>query len=258
MTGPEVRARLEAYYTRYYRDTLGLPAWRDHVAVRLDDGAHEGRRLRRLEDMLGGSVRGARLLNIGCGTGGFNVVAEAAGARTWGVDEDPRAVDIARRRLPGHRVLCARAETLPFADESFDLVYCYSVLEHVEDARASLAEAVRVLRRGGRLYLHTPNRWTAFEAHYKVLIVPGCPRALARLYLAARGRPTAFLGTLRLLSFGECRTWLETAGARIVTMGNVGLGHPVVGRIWPLIRLFYRLFRIRPSIEIVALRPPAP
>src|SRR3989475_3652104 len=80
-----VRARLEAYYGRYYGGTLGIPGWRELVAVRLDDVAYERERLTRLELALGRSVAGARLLNVGCGTGGVNELARRAGARAGGV-----------------------------------------------------------------------------------------------------------------------------------------------------------------------------
>src|SRR2546427_9528068 len=94
-----VRARLEAYYGRYYSGTLGIPGWRELVAVRLDDVAYERERLTRLELALGGSVAGARLLNVGCGTGGVNELGRRAGAGTRGggaasgagTDAGPRA-----------------------------------------------------------------------------------------------------------------------------------------------------------------------
>src|SRR2546425_3346382 len=88
-----VRARLEAYYGRYYSGTLGIPGWRELVAVRLDDVAYERERLTRLELALGGSVAGARLLNVGCGTGGVYEPAHRAGARTWGRGAPPGARD---------------------------------------------------------------------------------------------------------------------------------------------------------------------
>src|SRR5438046_1585885 len=78
-----LRYRLERYYTRYYRDTLGIPGWRDIVAVRLADRAYEGRRLARFERAVGRAVRGARVLDAGCGTGGFSILAEEAGAEGW-------------------------------------------------------------------------------------------------------------------------------------------------------------------------------
>src|SRR2546430_11180568 len=86
-----VRARLEAYYGRYYGGTLGIPGWRELVAVRLDDVAYERERLTRLELALGRSVAGARLLNVGCGTGGFHELARRAGAGPRGGAAPPGA-----------------------------------------------------------------------------------------------------------------------------------------------------------------------
>ena len=60
-----VRGRLSDYYTRYYRDTLGVPGWQDLVAVRLAEEALEARYLSRLEWALGRSVANLRLLNVG-------------------------------------------------------------------------------------------------------------------------------------------------------------------------------------------------
>src|SRR5437899_11461819 len=81
-----IRTRLEAYYSRYYDGMLRIPGWRDLVAVRLDDVAYERRRLERLEMALGRSVAGARLLNVGCGTGGVNEFVRSGGAPGLGVD----------------------------------------------------------------------------------------------------------------------------------------------------------------------------
>jgi len=246
-------ARLEAYYRRYYRDTLGLPGWRELVAVRLADTAYEAGRLGWLEAALGRSVAGARLLNVGCGTGGFNAVARRAGADTWGVDASSEAAELAGAREGRQRIFCARAEELPFRDATFDVVYCYSTLEHVADARRAVSEMVRVLATGGRLYVHTPNRWACFEGHYKVFWLPGLPRPLAAAYLALRGRPTAFLETLHPLTLTECRELVEDAGARITRVLDDGTCRPVGGPLWPLVRLYYRLFGIRPYVELVAV-----
>src|SRR5204863_130353 len=81
----------------------------------------------------------------GCGTGGFNRAAEAAGARAWGVDLDPEAVAIAGARAGRGRIVRAAAESLPFGDGSFDVVYCVSTLEHVADGDQALREMARVL-----------------------------------------------------------------------------------------------------------------
>jgi len=251
---PGVATRLEAYYTRYYRDTLAIPGWRDLVRVRLDDAAYEGQRLARLERALGRPVAGLALLNCGCGTGGFNVAAGRAGAIAWGADVDPEAVAIARARLGAARVVRAPAESLPFRSAAFDVVYCFSTLEHVADAARALAEMARVLRPGGALYVHTPSPAACFETHYKVLWIPGLPRPFARAYLAARGRPAAFLSTLRLVSAGECLRALEAAGMRSIRVLGGDADRAVGGPLWPAIRLYYRLFRVRPSLELLAIR----
>jgi SAM-dependent methyltransferase len=252
-TGASARAGdLEAYYTRYYRDALGIPDWRALVAVRLADDAYERARLARLETALGRPVRGLRLLNVGCGTGGFNAAAESAGADVWGVDADAEAVGLARRRV--RRALVGAGEALPFAAASFDVVYCFSTLEHLADAAHGLSEMLRVLRPGGELYLHAPSRWACFESHYKVVWLPGLPRWAGRCYLKALGRPTAFLDSLRLPTARRCRRLLAQAGARAVRVLEGDRARPVAGRAWPLVRAYYRAFGVRPYVELVAVK----
>jgi SAM-dependent methyltransferase len=250
---PAVEARLAAYYARYYRDVLGLPGWPRHVAVRMADEPNEARRLRRMEEAIGRPVRGCRLLNVGCGTGGFNRVAQRAGARVWGLDADGEAVAIAALRGGGPAVR-GLAESLPFAAGAFDLVYCYSTLEHVQEPRRALAEMVRVLADDGAIYLHAPHRWSWLEGHYKVFWVPGMPAWATRAYLAGRRRPTAFLATIHPLTLAECRQYLEDAGARIARILDGGGLRPVGGPLWPLVRLYYRLSGVRQNIELVAVR----
>ena len=156
-----VRRRLAEYYTRYYRDTLGVPGWQDLVAVRLGEEALETRHLSRLESAMGRRVAGLRLLNVGCGTGGFTVVAQRAGASAVGVDAEPAAVEICRLKADaekgGPTCLLAAAEALPFPDASFDVVYCFSTLEHVESVPATVREMLRVARPGGAVYIHAPS-----------------------------------------------------------------------------------------------------
>lgn len=245
-------ARLERYYTAYYRDALAIPVWRELVDVRLADKVYEAGRIANLERALGRPLRGCRLLNVGCGTGGFNVLAHRVGAEVSGVDASAEATALAAARSAPSRLMQAEAEALPLPGGSFDVVYCYSRLEHVADAGHAVREMIRVLKPGGQLYVHTPNRWACFEGHYKVFWLPGLPRPLSAAYLALRGRPTAFLETLRLVTLSECRSLVEAAGGRITRVLDDGARRPVGGPLWPLVRAYYRLFRIRPYVEFVA------
>src|SRR5262249_25239956 len=177
----ELRESTDRYYTAYYRDTLGIPDWSALVRLRREEDVQERGRLARLEGLLGsGALRGRRVVNVGCGTGGFNVAAATAGARVVGVDADADAIGIcALRDDAGVGFARAAAEALPFADGAFDLVHCFSVIEHVASVPATIREMVRVTRRGGGIYLHTPQPWALYGGHQQLFWAPFMPRPRA-------------------------------------------------------------------------------
>ncbi len=112
-------------------------------------------------------ARRARVLEIGAGTGagfrfmppGCELVALEPSA-AMAARAQARAAMAARRGVPVS-VVEARAEELPFADASFDAVLATFVWCSVADPVRAFAEARRVLRPEGRLYLleHVHNRW---------------------------------------------------------------------------------------------------
>ena len=252
----ELRDRVRRYYTSYYRDVLGIPDWAVLVGLREDEERQERGRLDRLRRLLGGDVRG-RLLNVGCGTGGFNLVVEEAGARPVGVDADAEAIAICalKQEKGGGAFVRAAAERLPFPDGTFDVVYCFSSIEHVESVEESVAEMVRVTRRGGLIYVHTPNAWSWYEGHYKLLWAPFLPAALGRLYLRARGRPSEYLATLRRLTPGGMRRAFARAGLSDLRFHDDAPPRESLGPLRVPIGLYYRLSGISPFIEVVARKP---
>ncbi|MBX6363609.1 MAG: methyltransferase domain-containing protein [Gemmatimonadetes bacterium] len=116
-------------------------------------------------------VRGARVLDVGCGMGTFTVEAARRGATSAvGVDFAPEAVATAREVAAAEGVRGATfiegdATALPFPPESRDVVLAADVTEHLDDATlgAVLAEALRVLRPGGALVIYTPEASHLFE-----------------------------------------------------------------------------------------------
>ena len=252
----ELRDRARRSYTSYYRDVLGTPDWAVLVGLREDEERQERGRLDRLRRLLGGDVRG-RLLNVGCGTGGFNLVVEEAGARPVGVDADAEAIAICalKQEKGGGAFVRAAAERLPFPDGTFDVVYCFSSIEHVESVEESVAEMVRVTRRGGLIYVHTPNAWSWYEGHYKLLWAPFLPAALGRLYLRARGRPSEYLATLRRLTPGGIRRAFARAGLSDLRFHDDAPPRESRGPLRVPIGLYYRLSGISPFIEVVARKP---
>jgi SAM-dependent methyltransferase len=96
---------------------------------------------------------GRDVLEIGCGVGIDTARFARAGARVTAIDLTEQAVSLTRallelEELPG-TVMVADSESLPFAADSFDLVYSWGVLHHTPRIGRALAEAHRVLRPGG-------------------------------------------------------------------------------------------------------------
>lgn len=100
------------------------------------------------------SCRG-RVLDIGCGMQPYRPMFGPEISEYVGLD---RLHEFAKPDVVGS------VEALPFADETFDVVLSTQVLEHVPEPERALAEAVRVLKRGGRIILTVPGVWPTHEA----------------------------------------------------------------------------------------------
>lgn len=97
--------------------------------------------------------RDSDVLEVGCGVGTDAINFARRGARYTGVDLTEASIELVRRRfelegLPAN-LRVADAEELPFADDSFDLVYSHGVLHHTPDTQRAIDEVHRVLKPGG-------------------------------------------------------------------------------------------------------------
>jgi len=93
---------------------------------------------------------GARVLEVGCGTGRWLELLAAEGCAVLGVDPSMRMLERAADRCGAGVVVRGAAEALPFRDGSFDLVLVVNALHHFVDPRMGLSECARVLAPAGR------------------------------------------------------------------------------------------------------------
>jgi ubiquinone/menaquinone biosynthesis C-methylase UbiE len=103
-------------------------------------------------------LRGARILDVGCGDGGLARLLVAEGAEVVGVDPNSDAISIAKGRVPEANFDKAPAEALPFKDNAFDAVILVNALHHVplDVMDKALVEAARVLQQDGSLIVIEP------------------------------------------------------------------------------------------------------
>jgi ubiquinone/menaquinone biosynthesis C-methylase UbiE len=162
-----------------------------------------------------GDVAGLRILEVACGRGGFVRQLAKVGARVAGCDFSSAALHAASTKLlvPGAPPLAALvqgdAQSLPFADNSFDVVVSCETIEHLPHVQSALNDMHRVTRPGGKLFLTTPNYFN-FMGLYEIY---------ARFRHPARQDDQPFD---RRQWFPQIHNWIRQAGWTILrTDGTV-------------------------------------
>ncbi|HYL98553.1 MAG TPA: class I SAM-dependent methyltransferase [Blastocatellia bacterium] len=113
--------------------------------------------------------KGRLMVDLGCGWGRWCMSASHAGYVPIGVDIHLDAVQAARRVSLNNgsqgTFLCSEIDALPFHDATVDLVFSYSVLQHVErdKVRRVLTESWRILKPGGAIMIQLPNTYGPFN-----------------------------------------------------------------------------------------------
>ena len=156
---------LRRFLFSVYRFALFVPAW----VVGLN---RERQQLDAL--FLNGRTPG-RLLDVGCGDGGFLFRMKQLGWEVQGVDFDAKAIESAKT-LYGLELKTGDLRGAQFPEKSFDAVTLHHVIEHVPDAVEEFRECCRLLKPGGLLVAVTPNvnslGHQAFGRHWRGLEPP--------------------------------------------------------------------------------------
>jgi SAM-dependent methyltransferase len=119
--------------------------------------------------------RGRTVLDVGCGAGVDLARFARGGAEVTGVDVSQSAIDLARtnfeqQRLRG-RFDVANGEQLPFADNTFDLVFAHGVVQYTAQPQRLVDECRRVLKPGGEAIFQVYNRISWLNALSKLMKV---------------------------------------------------------------------------------------
>ncbi|UXI70035.1 bifunctional 2-polyprenyl-6-hydroxyphenol methylase/3-demethylubiquinol 3-O-methyltransferase UbiG [Tahibacter amnicola] len=109
------------------------------------------------------ALRGARVLDVGCGGGLLSEALARSGADVTGIDLAPNVLDVARMHLfeSGLSVNYRQISTEDLAREapgSFDVITCMEMLEHVPDPDSVIQACATLLKPGGRFFASTLNR----------------------------------------------------------------------------------------------------
>jgi ubiquinone/menaquinone biosynthesis C-methylase UbiE len=125
-------------------------------------------------------IASSHILDVGCGTGGATVAWAIRGAHSVGIDASKHDLELARLRAKSAGVnpkfVFGTGVTLPFNNNTFDIVLCDQVLEHIDDYDKTIKEMCRVLKKGGISYIDLPNRIFPFDPHYGWFFIHWLPK----------------------------------------------------------------------------------
>ena len=134
---------------------------------------------------------GTAMLDVGCGAGLMCQLASARGAYVSGFDATEPMIAIARSRVPGGDFRVGDMESLPFADNSFDVVTGVNSFQYAANPVRALAEACRVVKTRGSVVIATWGRpedcmAEAYLSALRPLAPPAPPGAPGPFALSSR------------------------------------------------------------------------
>lgn len=146
------------------------------------------------------------VLDVGASTGIIdNVIADHV-KKLVGTDIDQGAIAFAKKQFKKNNLIFKTEDAmkLTFKDNSFDVVICTHVYEHVPNADKLFREIYRVLKPGGVCYLAAINALWPMEPHYDLPFLSYVPKSLANIYIRVKGKkeyyetPVTYWGLMKL------------------------------------------------------------
>ncbi len=193
----------------------------------------------RYRDLIAENCSEAKLLvHLGAGRGNFNIFNEKAkfSGKLVALDIDKRALEL----NPAPIKILANAESMPFEDNSIDLIVTEHTFEHFEKPEKVLKECYRVLKPGGKLIFACPNKYSYISILGKII-----PFKFHAPLDKLRGHKEAEIDccpTLyRLNSISKIKKTAKRTGFRVEKLETF-VGEPCYTTFLPLLHLFFVLW----------------
>lgn len=163
------------YYREFYKDTLNLPDYNRRIENRFNEELEDKKKLEKIfNDLKLSDFKNKKILIIGLGTGGvLKPLCEMGFENIYGIEPNKKALEICHLKaeklfITNENLTAHVAENMPFDDSFFDLIFSWSVFEHVQDLEKTFDETIRVLNNRATAYINCPNYNYPLENHYKI------------------------------------------------------------------------------------------
>lgn len=156
---------------------------------------------------LTGSPR--RVLDVGCGRGATSKAIKKyrPDLEIWAIDIGRDSLEQAKEEPCGVNFVYGDAHKIPFPDNTFDAVFTFDVMEHLDDPARAISEIKRVLKKGGTLALSCPTEGNITTLH-------GFLWRVFRINLKEK-----YVGHVQMYTLGQLKNLLESHGFKIIRWG---------------------------------------
>lgn len=255
-TSNSLKKILREYYTDYYRGQLNLADYKRRVQQRLKENVSDSyysskEKIKQIASLINFKFdQQKKVLVVGAGTGEEMAQLAKTDCQVYGIEPNEKALAILKLRakmkqFDGSGLRKAVAEQIPFKNNCFDLVYCWQVLEHVQNVEQAIKEMVRVTKPDGYIFIGCPDYRQIAEPHYKLYLPLFLPKWLNKILLRLRGKNPEFFDTLQPVTAKKIRNILRRCPVTMMQVINAYTDKELKIRDWRRL-----MFLIQEAFEI--------
>lgn len=174
----------------------------------LNDGIQYGRQYGK--KIIPKNSKNLKILDIGCSHGAMTAGIASLNhvSSITGLEIEKEAVDLANGlKKYGYYTaagklsfIVGKSEELPFPDCTFDLIFCHTVIEHVNNVSQCIAEMNRCIKTTGKIFISAPNYLWFKEPHLKVPMLPGMNKKMVKFIAFCLHKDYKFVDTLQFVT----------------------------------------------------------